>query len=320
MTSSKTMRSWACALALTLAAIGAAGCGNYSNEDLEYMSVVPERQELAANLPDAQSAVQLAGAAELYKTTHGVTTTLNGILDNLLGLIDAIRRYTPTTRTAQSRTWGPFPPSLDNLGWRGEMQINRDESAPAAKFVYWFGFVPTASPGDPPLHVIDGSFQIGGSVREGHGTLNIVTKDARAAGINLNLGLLDHMEVTYDVLGPAVSVHMEITNLPNPLKPDDILMATYDYAVIADGRGAMTFQFMANAVPGPAVETFRLTSRWLADGEGRADLEVLAGDGAGAHQVECWDRQLGVTYNSKPWSPLENVGDPSACADIPTSL
>ncbi len=128
------------------------------------------------------------------------------------------------------------------------------------------------------------------------------------------------MEIMYDVVGPTVSVNMIITNLPNPLKPDDILMATYQYAVVADGRGAMTFTFMANAIPGPAVETFRLTSRWLPTGEGRAEVEVLAGDGAGAKQVECWGRQFVVTYNLKPWAPLENVGDPSACADIPTSL
>lgn len=305
---------------VTVATALAAGCGNYSNEDLEYMSVVPERSELAANLPAAKSAVQLAGAAELYKTTHNVTETLNGILDKFLGLIEAIRHYSPTSRTADSRTWGPFPPALDNPDWRGEMQISRDPGAAMPSFGYWFGFVPATSPGDLPLQILTGSFQFGSSLREGHGTLAITTDKARAAGITVNLGLLDHMEVTYDVTGPTVSVHMDITNLPNPLKPDDIMQAAYDYAVVADGRGAMRFTFMANAVPGPAVETLRLTSRWLPTGEGRAEAEVVAGDGAGAKQVECWDAQLGVTYNLKPWSPAENAGDPSACADIPNAL
>ena len=290
------------------------GCGNYSNEDLEYMSVVPEQSELSANLPAAQDAVQLASAAELYKTTHNVTETLNGALAKFLGLIDAIRHYSPTSRTADSRTWGPFPPSLENPGWRGEMQIVH--SSPA-RVDYWFGLVPVASPGDLPLRIIEGSFQFGANLREGHGEMNVTTDKARAAGVTLNLGLLDHMEVTYDVMGPTVAVHMNITNLPNPLKADDIRQATYDYAVVADGRGAMTFTFMANAVPGPAVETFRLTSRWLGTGEGRAEVEVVAGDGAGARQVECWGRQFAVTYNLKPWAPQENAGDPGACADIP---
>ncbi|HVR60734.1 MAG TPA: hypothetical protein VMU50_02495 [Polyangia bacterium] len=301
---------------LALAAI-AAGCGNYSNEDLEYMSVVPERQELAANLPAAQSAVQLAAAAELYKTTHNVTETLNGALDKFLGLIETIRHYSPQSRTADSRTWGPFPPSPDNPDWRGEMQISR---ASAARFDYWFGFVPVASPGDLPLSIIDGNFQLGASLREGHGELDVATAKARAAGLTVNLGLLDHMEIAYDVVGPTVSVNMTITNLPNPLSPSDIRTATYQYAVVADGRGAMTFTFMADAVPGPAVETIRLTSRWLPTGEGRAEAAILDGDGAGAQQVQCWNAQLGVTYNSKPWAPLENAGTPADCADIPATL
>jgi hypothetical protein len=261
--------------------------------------------------------VQLATAAELYKMTHDVTEALNGAVGKFLALIETIRHYSPTSRTADSRTWGPFPPSPDNPDWRGEMQISRDT---AARFDYWFGFVPVASPGDLPLQVIDGNFQVGASLREGHGQLNVITARARAAGIMLKLGLLDRMEVVYDVIGATVSVKMNITNLPNPLKADDILQATYQYAVVADGRGAMTFTFMANAVPGPAVETFRLTSRWLPTGEGRAELEVVAGDGAGAKQEQCWGRQFVVTYNSKPWAPLENKGDPSACADIPNTL
>ena len=300
-------------LMLALAAV-AAGCGNYSNEDLEYMSVVPEQRELAANLPAAQSAVQLAGAAELYKTTHNVTETLNGILDKLLGLIDTIRHYSPSSRTADSRTWGPFPPSPDNPDWRGEMQISRPTPS---RFDYWFGVVPTASPDDLPLQFLNGNFQFGANLREGHGELDITTAQARAGGVNLNLGLLDHMETAYDVVGPTVSVKMTITNLPNPLDPSAIRTATYQYAVVADGRGAMTFTFMADAVPGPAVETIQLTSRWLPTGEGHAEAEVLAGDGAGAKQIQCWNAALAVTYNSKPWAPQENVGDPSACADMP---
>src|SRR5258708_32840309 len=136
-----------CALALMV--IGA-GCGNYSNEDLESMSVVPQRQELAANLADPQNAVELAGAAELYKSTHNVTATLNGMLDKLLGLIEAIRHYSPTSRTTESRTWGPFPPSLENPDCRAAMQTAR-EPAPTTTSTYCSAFAPAATPAALPL-------------------------------------------------------------------------------------------------------------------------------------------------------------------------
>ena len=44
---------------LTLLAAASAGCGNYSNDDLEYMSIVPQREELASNLPRTTAALQL---------------------------------------------------------------------------------------------------------------------------------------------------------------------------------------------------------------------------------------------------------------------
>jgi hypothetical protein len=301
------------------AGLGAGACGNYSNEDLAYMSVVPVKQELAANLPQAQSAVQIAGAAELYRTTHNVTETLNGMLGNLLSLVEAVRHYSPSSRTAVSRTWGPYL-SLEHPGWRVEMVIARDDVTPDDKFDYWFAFIPVLDPGAKPLHLIDGTFQIGGSLREGHGTLNITTAGARAAGIDVNLGFLDHMEIDYVVTGPTIAVTMSIADLSNPLKPDDVRMATYRYDSVEDGRGAMRFEFLANGVPGPATEKFAITSRWLGTGEGRGDVEVLEGDGAGAKQTECWDRQFQATYNLKPWAPAENVGDPSTCPDIPTTL
>ncbi|HEY2904111.1 MAG TPA: hypothetical protein VGL59_26215 [Polyangia bacterium] len=303
----------------TVAAGFFGACGNYSNEDLAYMSVVPQSEELESNLPAAQGAEQIAGAAELYKTTHNVSDTLNGILGKFLVLIETVRAYTPTSRTPTSRTWGPYP-SLEHPGWLAEMEINRDPVMPDEKFDYWFGFVPATAPHGDPIHVLDGSFQLGMSVREGHGTLNVATAASRAAGIDLGFGVLDHMEVTYDVMGPTVAVHMTITNLPNPLKPDDILTATYDYHRVADGSGDMMFQFDANAIPGPAgTETFRITSHWLGTGAGRAQSAVIAGDAAGAQQDECWGPGFTPTYNLKPWSPAENVGDPSLCPDFPTT-
>jgi hypothetical protein len=47
-------------------------------------------------------------------------------------------------------------------------------------------------------------------------------------------------------------------------------------------------------------------------------LQVLSGDAAGAHETQCWNQQFQAVYTDKPWSPLEDLGDPSACPVIPS--
>jgi hypothetical protein len=316
MTCKKKHKQFAIALAAGAALL--AGCGNYSNEDLEYMNALPERGDLEANLPQAQSAV-LAQTAELYRLTHDVTRIFNGTADAFLRLIDFVRAHSPSSRTENSRTWGPSP-SKENPGWMVKMKISRVNPT-ATSFSYWLGFLPVANRTADPIILIAGTFDARGGIRGGTGAFDVTTDVARASGIALDLGFLDKLHVDYDTITDTVTdpimVHMEVTHLDNPLKPDEIKSAVYDYGETRDHRGAMSFDFWANSIPGPAVEKFHVTSRWLGDGSGRSDVEVVEGDGAGAKQAQCWDRHFQPTYTNKPWSPAENLGDPSACPDIP---
>src|SRR5262245_3345139 len=81
------------AAAIVLAITLFAGCGNYSNEDLEFMNAVPARQDLIAFIP--RSPILPANEAELAKDTHDVIATFNGALDFLVAA-DLIRTYQPT--------------------------------------------------------------------------------------------------------------------------------------------------------------------------------------------------------------------------------
>src|SRR5581483_3559779 len=82
---------------VALSGLAGAGCGNYSNEDLEFMQALPEKSDLSADVP-TRSAVVLANTAELYRMTRDVVVIFNGVVDSFLTLIDAIRSYSPTTR------------------------------------------------------------------------------------------------------------------------------------------------------------------------------------------------------------------------------
>ena len=62
--------------------------------------------------------------AELAQDTHNGISNVNTLLDDVLGLVDAIRSYEPTSRTSDSRTWGPFADSKQP-GWQWELVVNR---------------------------------------------------------------------------------------------------------------------------------------------------------------------------------------------------
>jgi len=316
-------------LALTLAVLCATGaaCGNYSNEDLEFMNALPESSDLRVNMPAVTSAVELANEAELAKSTHDTTRGLNGLLMGLVGIVDAVRSYPPTGRTATSRIWGPFPTDrakMKNLDWETKMIVSRDVTD-LGRFDYEISaHHDGAADTDWPV-LISGWFQVGKTARRGMGHVELVTATARAEGYDTSdLGTLDHLEIDYDTSADPVMVTMHITDLPAAGSADPAPTAAFTYAQNASGQGEMTFDLIGNFIlVTTAVEDLRITSHWLGTGEGRADLTVISGDGAGAQQTECWGRSFQATYNNKPWAQGEDVpgsppGDPADfCPVIP---
>ena len=142
-----------------------AGCGDYSNEELEFMNALPESDGLAANLPARSSAISPADEAELARTTHGVVNDFNKLLEQLVGMVDAIRSYPPTSRTANSRVWGPF--ASDDLrdrnpDWQTRMIVSRDD-ANASAFNYEIAVHRIGTADLAWLPLIRGWFQAGGT-------------------------------------------------------------------------------------------------------------------------------------------------------------
>jgi hypothetical protein len=291
----------------------AAGCGNYSNEDLEFMNALPERADLAAVVP-TRSALTLADTAEYYRLTRNVSLIFNGITDAFLTLIDTIRAFPPTTRHPNQRIWGPFPADKQP-GWMIRMVMERS----GARFDYRLEFQPASDPSSPPLWLIKGWYAATVGVRRGQGQIIVDTTALRAAGVDPDLGFLDHLTVDYTTSDYPIDVKLTFVSFANPLKPDDPTQGTYEYAVQSNGQGALTYDYFANSLPGPVVEEFLVTSRWLGTGEGRADLQLVSGDNfVGAHATECWNRAFRALYVDKPWAVQDNIGTPADCLAIPT--
>lgn len=289
------------------------GCGNYSNEDLEFMNALPEKQDLTAVVP-ARSAI-VVDDAELYRMTRNVALVFNGIVDAFLSIVDTIRSYPPTTRHPDQRIWGPFAADK-KPGWLAQLVMTRLD---VTTFEYQLQYLPAGDPGGAPLTLMVGRFAAAGGVRRGSGHVAVDTKSLRGAGVDPHLGYLDTMVIDYDNRAFPVTVDLTFTNFPNPFKQDDPTQGAYAYAAQSNGQGALSFDFSANSIPGPVgLDTFNVTSRWLGSGEGRADLQVVSGDGAGLDEAQCWDRQFQAVYTNKPWAPLEDIGTASDCPAIPT--
>lgn len=311
-------------VASACAALVAAGCGNYSNEDLEFMNALPESSDLRANIPPRSSALAPADEAELARSTHMVTAGFNGLLMALVGIVDTVRSYPPTTRTPDGRIWGPFPADrakMKNLDWQTRMIVSRDQAI-ADRFDYEIAVHHVAGADtDWPL-LVRGWFQAGHTARRGVGHVELVTAAVRAEGLDVSdLGMLDHLEIDYDTLDDPITITMNVANLPDPSTTDPPAKVIYTYRSNAEGQGEMTFDLFGQFVPGPATEDVRVVSQWLSTGAGRAMLTVVAGDGMGSQQMECWDRSFRATFNDKPWSTGEDVpGDPVALCPVIPSL
>jgi hypothetical protein len=292
-----------------------AACGDYSNEDLLYMSAVPSSTQLAVVLPPAMVTVT---QAELAQDTHTGISNVNSMLDEVLGLVDAIRSYEPTSRTSSSRTWGPFADS-NNKGWQWRLVVTRMD---ATTFMYELDVENTTAATPTWVSFFTGSFDLAGGVKQGNGSVTADFGALLAANFPLDsntsqLATLTIKYQNYETPGSPVSVKLTIIRA-SPDPNTGVTSAMFTYEILADGSGEIAFTLVGNVIPGPAVETLDLNAQWLSTGAGKATLAVVAGDGAGMTQTECWDATFEATYNDKPWSMTEDAGDPSLCPVLPS--
>jgi hypothetical protein len=290
-------------LGLAVAASALAACGNYSNEDLLFMSAVPTSTQLALVLPDPAPTV---AQAELAQDTHGGIATVNMLLDDVLGLIDLIRSYEPTSRTADSRTWGPFPES-DKPGWQWRLVIERQVNG--TTFNYQLDVAPQVTPA-PWVEFLTGTFDAAGGAKQGSGAVTANFLQVATAGYPLDSDSAQYKTLSityqnYDTPGSPVSAVLDLKRAV----PDSngITETTFSYEILTDGSGEITFQAAGNVVGGTTTETVTIHAQWLPNGAGMGTLTITAGADIGATQTECWDVSFEATYNDKPWSIAEDV-------------
>ena len=286
-----------------------AACGNYSNEDLEFMNAVPAAEDISASIP--RSMILPANEAELSRLTHATITEFNGAL-RFLDAADFIRTFPPTSRIPNGRIWGPFPMD-DQPGWQWHFVIRRDPVV-ADRFNYDFEVQPIGGADWTPF--IDGWFAAANGVRKGVGHFRMQTEHLRAAQFPLERNpkdeVLQLLIVDYSTATFPVSVTMNMALWTNVSVNGFTTTASFRYHHEAHEAGSGLMEFEGSDSMG---KSFSIVSRWMPTGRGRADAVATDGTLTGTW-TQCWDDSFVLTYNNTPWDSMMNRGDPASCPDF----
>jgi hypothetical protein len=288
---------------LAAAASLALGCGNYSNEDLDFQLAVPKRDELTAKLPG--QALVSPDAAEYYRATREVGTSFNAAVMELTRLVDEVRAVPPSGRNGDERVWGPFRHDTDR-DWEIRLRMSRGPGGGEPSFGYVFEFHRVGAPRDPWQRLMSGTF----GLNRGHGELVLDLELARKSGYPVS-EFKDLLRITvgYQRRAYPFTVDMKLENVPESPNPE----ATYGYSENADGSGSLTFVWRRrDNVLAQAIE---IRSRWNATGAGRADARIIEGFAAMANAlgIDCWGPDGRTTYLLREYGSRREEGTASAC-------
>jgi hypothetical protein len=288
-------------------------CGNWSNEDLEFLYALPDKEQLKAELTGMTSTGQGLRRDPLSVGDDSTTgqgavkaaTDFNAFLDGVLAGIDGIKLVPPTTRQDDARTWGPYR-DQKNPGFEAKFEIHRLIDG---NYTWQYQLRPI---GGEFFTAAQGFFEPTASLRKGRGNF---TFDAKTVRENLGGGMPgdpDSVRFDYDTTeNKIVSLKLVFP----------VLMMDYRYKDNADKAANMSYR-LTGGPDGPfgtenGWKTLEVSSGWVASGAGRATATVTEGANAGAGWTECWDAAFKVVYSKQEWTGGAVIGSQSACVTVP---
>jgi hypothetical protein len=277
-------------------------CGNLSNEDIAFAEALPRAGDLHVQIPaqsgqssasalSAQSSCALGEAQQWLFGARDTGDKLNAAVDAVLGIIDAIRSSSPTSRKPDLRVWS-FPDSK-HPGVDIEASMLRVTSAqgtnPAQQA--WSFAIDARRTGGPYLEILYAYF-IGSEARRGLGEISINFDNSRALQINGPNDPPGTMLIHYDLSGDPRTVQIDLGATGLGLSQFD-----YFYAGFSNGSGRFDYLF-----PDAQGNRFALQTSFTAAGAGKAHIFVRTPAGATGTLDECWDIAACLTYVLDPLS------------------
>ena len=286
-------------------------CGNLSNEDIAFAEALPRTGDLQVSLP-AQSTQPACGLGQASQWVTGARDTgnkINAAVVAVLGIVDAIRMATPTSRQPNLRVWD-FP-DQNHPGVQFEASLLRVAqpagSDPATQ--PWSFAIDARRDGGPFLEVLYAYF-VGANARAGLGEIAINFDSSRALQINNPSDPTGVMMIHYDLSGVARA-------LPRTLRVElgatglGLSQFSYFFSGNSDGSGHFDYLFFD-----ASSNRFSLQTAFTAAGAGTAHMIVQEANTATTGTLdECWDPTGCLTYVLDPLSitPICSLIPPPLC-------
>jgi hypothetical protein len=308
-------------------------CRPLDDEANEYRNAVPRQETVAMQVPAGAQTGQaltvetasqpLRGAtADFYLVTRKVSTVVNGAGALVLGLVKAIVAHPPTSISADSAVWGPWPgDALDPLAYR--VTVSRTAGH---KYDYVIaGRAKKAVDPTPFVTLLSGThtpaLDPGGQPIEGFGSGSFTLDwDARATlpapGDEVGKAHYDYARPSPTAL---TTVDATFTQVKDDEHPGQRIDVDYLYASTPGAGGSMEFVRTLPASMAAEGARWAVKSRWNATGAGRSDVVATGANlPAGAMASECWDAGFASVYLAASWVPGGGYGDEATdCAFKP---
>jgi len=283
-----------------------------TQEDTPIVDALPTADSVQIKLPES-TARSIGQLASYYVLTRQVTRDLNAGAAWVLLVVNAIVQFPATSVDGNVYTWGPWSDgALAPAEWQLVVTANDDGT-----YDWELEGRSKTTPEDGFLAVITGHAVPGDEPHRGSGDFTIDFDAGEQVDAVDNTPDTGVVEVTYDLenrdgTAASLTMHAEgVDTLGNP--------GTFDYSYAENDDGSGDFQFAIDADledNGSESEEALIRSRWLDDGEGRADA-LLSGGDLGDIEVqasECWDEQFRRSYYTDSVGFEATEGDAASCA------
>jgi hypothetical protein len=280
-------------------------CGNLSNEDVAFLEAIPHRGTLQVSVPagaSGQTACAI-GTADVWTGTKPISVSINAGLDGILTLVDAIRGFPPTTRSADARTWGPWP-DKNHPGVEFMVTIYRELDAKGVPWRFIYSFAARRRPG-PWLPIIEGEF-FGAQARDGIGRMVIHFENSSTLAINQPNDPKFPGRFYYDLSGDPRTISLDLTD--NPLG-FGLVGFDYFWAGYLDGHGRFDYALPPDR-NGCRME---ITAWFTAAGAGKGSLHIHCPLFVDGFINLCWDQSACITYLDDPFSVMPACGGAKPC-------
>ncbi|WNG56433.1 hypothetical protein F0U59_17940 [Archangium gephyra] len=296
---------------LLISALMLAGCGRMDREE-EFRSVLPTKEMVEVKTPEKSGQALTSAEAvhgqgkgdlsEFYKLTRATTVMVNGGTLWVLGLVDQVTKYPPTTLTEDTAVWGPHTEALARNTWKltvkktGENTYSYTVSA-KAKEAQDSAFVDVIT--GTHTAAVDAAGEPLKGFGKGEFTLDW-NKQATLPEHDENVGSFTVKYAREDNKS-AATVDAAFRQVRDENDASKRVDADYRYAATPAQGGQFDFKLVQDwfkAEGSAEKETLTIKSRWLESGAGRSDVELSGGDlkSETATANECWDTLFASRY------------------------